>query len=170
MRQGVLHREHITCWNSHNKLSRLPDDVFMNLVDLEELDVSHNQLKVLPPSVTSLSALEVLNASHNALREVPLNWAWCVRRFRLQFEADPRFDLLLVCAVRATSLRQLNLSANKLTTVRRVVTPRSVLLSARHALLRLGLQAMSFEGAHALVGVNLVDNHITATPAAGMSR
>ncbi|XP_068595343.1 leucine-rich repeat serine/threonine-protein kinase 2 [Brachionichthys hirsutus] len=79
---------------SHNRLLEFPPALCQSLRSLSRLDLQDNQLQSLPAELLSLLSLSTLNVSHN--RVGPL----------LTF--DP--------AVTCPSLRQLNLSVNRITT------------------------------------------------------
>ena len=44
---------------------------FWEVVDLRTMDVSHNNIRIVPPCCTDLQSLEVLNAQHNPLQQWP---------------------------------------------------------------------------------------------------
>jgi Leucine-rich repeat (LRR) protein len=52
---------------SHNNLARIPSGV-QDLIHLEELDVSHNQLSWLPSCLQTTTTLKALRASHNLIQ------------------------------------------------------------------------------------------------------
>ena len=68
-----LHLPHLRYLNlSHNRLDCLPPSLF-GFLHLECLDVSHNLLTSLPASLTLLSHLTWLDVSHNQLTDLPPN-------------------------------------------------------------------------------------------------
>ncbi|XP_037834279.1 leucine-rich repeat serine/threonine-protein kinase 2 isoform X1 [Kryptolebias marmoratus] len=79
---------------SHNSLLEFPSAVCQSLKSLARLDLQDNQLQSLSKELLSLPLLSSLNVSHNRLGPALT------------------FDLTITC----TSLKQLNLSCNKITT------------------------------------------------------
>lgn len=54
-----------------NKLSKLPDTIGFELINLKKLSVNSNKLVFLPSSTSHLTALKVLDARLNCLRALP---------------------------------------------------------------------------------------------------
>lgn len=54
-----------------NKLTRLPDTIGFELVNLKKLSVSSNKLMFLPRSISNLTSLHMLDARLNCLRSLP---------------------------------------------------------------------------------------------------
>ncbi|XP_037539029.1 leucine-rich repeat serine/threonine-protein kinase 2 [Nematolebias whitei] len=79
---------------SHNSLLEFPSAVCQSLQNLTRLDLQNNQLQSLSEKLLSLPSLSTLNVSRNCLGPVLT------------------FDLAITC----TSLKQLNLSYNEITT------------------------------------------------------
>ncbi|KAM7415133.1 hypothetical protein PAMA_019789 [Pampus argenteus] len=79
---------------SHNSLLEFPSDLCQNLRSLTRLDLQGNQLQSLPVELLALPSLSTLNVSRNC------------------FGPLLRFDTAVTCP----SLRQLNLSFNKIAT------------------------------------------------------
>ncbi|NES68255.1 MAG: leucine-rich repeat protein [Okeania sp. SIO2D1] len=79
---------------SNNQLTKIPAELFANLIELRQLDLSHNQLTTIPESITKrLYDLKRLNLSHNQFTAIP--------------ESITNFD----------DLTELDLSHNQLTTI-----------------------------------------------------
>ena len=58
---------------SDNELRTLPPQI-VNLIELRHLNLSRNQLDKLPLDFPNLELLAVLDLSHNQLKELPGNW------------------------------------------------------------------------------------------------
>jgi len=53
---------------SSNRIKTLPEKGWSSLLALEEVDVSHNQIKLLPPELSEAKAIRILNLRSNDLR------------------------------------------------------------------------------------------------------
>lgn len=65
---NLVHLE--TLWLSHNDLTELPPEIG-NLVNLRALHINNNQLEGLPAEIGNLSNLRDLDLSYNNLRRLP---------------------------------------------------------------------------------------------------
>ena len=65
---NLVHLE--TLWLSHNDLTTLPPE-FGNLVNLRALHINNNQLEELPAEIGNLTNLRDLDLSYNQLRRLP---------------------------------------------------------------------------------------------------
>ncbi|KAL1924291.1 uncharacterized protein VTP21DRAFT_7326 [Calcarisporiella thermophila] len=54
-----------------NHIAAIPEECFVGWGALRELDLSHNRLLSLPPTIAYLSSVESLNLSHNRLQHLP---------------------------------------------------------------------------------------------------
>ena len=101
-----------------NKLSRLPETIGFELVNLKKLSVNSNKLAFLPMSTSHLTSLKILDARLNNLRSLPedlenlINLEVLIVSQNFQYlEALPYSIGLLV------SLEELDVSYNKITTL-----------------------------------------------------
>lgn len=58
---------------THNNIKRIDSRIFNSLTLLEELNLSHNELRELPNTIGSLHNLTVLNLAYNKIKTVPLS-------------------------------------------------------------------------------------------------
>ena len=102
---------------SRNQLEALPPRVFDNLSWLNELNLGHNKLSVLPEYVFDLHDLRSLNLEHNLLRPsvrtVPSSYNFA----RLNLEHNQLTLLDRDLLRRTSSLLELKLGFNQLTTL-----------------------------------------------------
>lgn len=62
---------YLNCRYNRIKNSGIPNNTFKSLSELTVVDLSHNQLKEIPPELESNKRLLVLNLSHNQIDSVP---------------------------------------------------------------------------------------------------
>nr|WP_321409581.1 COR domain-containing protein [uncultured Carboxylicivirga sp.] len=74
---------------SENKINFLKDDAFVNLVHLEELDLSFNELTFLPTSIGQLKKLKKLNLSGNKIASLPKEFENLVSLESLDLDGNP---------------------------------------------------------------------------------
>eukprot|EP01127_Copromyxa_protea_P013202 TRINITY_DN3529_c0_g1_i1.p1 TRINITY_DN3529_c0_g1~~TRINITY_DN3529_c0_g1_i1.p1 ORF type:complete len:901 (+),score=138.88 TRINITY_DN3529_c0_g1_i1:76-2703(+) len=87
---NVAQYPHLTeLYLQNNNLSRLPVELFHNLVHLRVLDLSKNQFSWLQPEICYLLKLVELNISWNAIRELPTEIGKLFRLESLQIDGLP---------------------------------------------------------------------------------
>ncbi|KAH6815164.1 plant intracellular ras group-related LRR 3 [Perilla frutescens var. frutescens] len=98
---------------SHNQLEIVPDSI-SGLQKLEELNVSSNLLETLPDAIGLLVNLKILNVSSNKLKKLPESLAGC----RSLIELDAGFNDLMFLPTNIgfglVNLQKLSLHLNKL--------------------------------------------------------
>jgi Leucine-rich repeat (LRR) protein len=57
-----------------NKFTELTGNFWSNLVNLSELDASHNLITTISDDFGSLSKLTLLDLSHNQISTIPAGW------------------------------------------------------------------------------------------------
>jgi Leucine-rich repeat (LRR) protein len=79
---------------AHNELVALPLDIGdqSTFAQLRRLDVSHNRLRTLPPSLGSILALAHLDCSYNNLKLVPPEVAQCTNLTLLNLKNNPTLE------------------------------------------------------------------------------
>jgi internalin A len=74
---------------SENQISSIEDDAFLGLENLEELDLSFNELTYLPSSLGALTKLKKLNLSGNRIRSLPKEFENLVSLESLGLDGNP---------------------------------------------------------------------------------
>lgn len=100
---------------SNNNLKTIPESLTARLLNLVELDLHSNQLTSLPNSIGCLSKLQVLNVSANLLKILPKSVEDC----KCLEELDANFNRLETISetmgFELINLKKLSLNSNKLT-------------------------------------------------------
>lgn len=75
---------------AHNELVALPLDIGdqSTFAHLEYLDVSHNRLHSLPPSLGNMVSLTHIDSSYNNLKRVPPEVSYCTNLTLLHLKAN----------------------------------------------------------------------------------
>ncbi|CAI8589876.1 unnamed protein product [Vicia faba] len=99
---------------SNNNLKNIPESLTARLLSLEMLDVHSNQLKSLPNSIGCLSKLQVLNVSANFIESLPATIENC----RALEELNVNFNMLSklpdTIGFELIKLKKLAVNSNKL--------------------------------------------------------
>lgn len=94
-----------------NSLAWLPS--YWSLIQLQELDVSHNSIAELPEAMTGCLQLTVLRASHNRLKRLPPSLGRLVHLLELDVSTNA-LEVLPDSLGHMTSLHSLNVAHNRL--------------------------------------------------------
>lgn len=101
-----------------NKLSKLPDTIGFELINLKKLAVNSNKLVLLPSSTSHLTALTVLDARLNCLRALPENLENLINLETLNVSQNFRYlDTLPYSIGLLLSLVELDVSYNNIKTL-----------------------------------------------------
>lgn len=101
-----------------NKLSKLPDTIGFELINLKKLSVNSNKLVLLPRSLSHLTALRVLDARLNCLRSLPEDLENLINLEVLNVSQNFQYlDTLPYSIGLLLSLVELDVSYNKITTL-----------------------------------------------------
>lgn len=69
----------ITCFEiGFNKFETLPENIFQNLLKLEEIYINNNKLKKIPRSVGLLKKLEICTVNDNPIKFIPVELTECI--------------------------------------------------------------------------------------------
>lgn len=74
---------------SENTIKSFPDDTFIELDNLIELDLSYNELTYLPSSIGKLTKLKKLNLSGNKISTLPIEFEKLISLESLELEGNP---------------------------------------------------------------------------------
>lgn len=112
----AFHQSLTTLQLAHNRLTTIPDSI-AQLTALLVLDLSYNQISVIPASIiTALHAtLESLNFAHNSIVEVPVELATLTRLTTLQLDSN-RVVKFPGAILRDTRVVTVSLAGNPITT------------------------------------------------------
>jgi hypothetical protein len=66
----IGHLEGTTFKLTRKKITKIPPHIFKDYIDLEVLDLTHNQIKTLPAGIGKLAALKSIDLSYNKLTKV----------------------------------------------------------------------------------------------------
>eukprot|EP00118_Oscarella_pearsei_P006460 m.29143 g.29143 ORF g.29143 m.29143 type:complete len:1260 (+) comp31138_c0_seq3:13-3792(+) len=99
---------------SRNNLSQMPSPVY-RLESLKRLNASHNAITDLSPRVDNWVSLELLNLSYNKIQELPQNLSKCTKLKRLFINSNElTFEGIPLGISRLTYLEQFQAARNKL--------------------------------------------------------
>ncbi|GKV00357.1 hypothetical protein SLEP1_g13053 [Rubroshorea leprosula] len=108
--------EELNC--NFNLLSKLPDNIGYELVNLEKLRVNSNMLVFLPQSVAHLTSLRVLDTRLNCLRSLPQDLENLINLEVLNVSQNFQYlDSIPYSVGFLISLVELDVSYNKITTL-----------------------------------------------------
>ena len=97
---------------SHNEISVLPE-TFGNLINLKNINLSYNMLEELPPSICKLTRLCTINLNHNNLFILPSNFGNLESLERIHLENN-KLKKLPISIGKLSKLRILMLDDNNL--------------------------------------------------------
>ncbi|KMZ73773.1 Leucine rich repeat protein [Zostera marina] len=99
---------------SNNNLKTIPESLTARLLNLLELDVHSNQLTSLPNSIGCLSKLQVLNVSANLLKILPKSVDDCKCLEELNANFNRLETISKTMGYELSNLQKLSLNSNKL--------------------------------------------------------
>ncbi|KAK1322984.1 hypothetical protein QJS10_CPA02g01551 [Acorus calamus] len=99
---------------SNNNLQMIPESLIARLLNVVVLDVHSNQLKSLPNSIGCLSKLRILNASGNLLDSLPKTIEDCKALEELILNFNQLTRLPDTLGFELTNLKKLSVNSNKL--------------------------------------------------------
>ncbi|DAZ92992.1 TPA: hypothetical protein N0F65_011489 [Lagenidium giganteum] len=111
---NVLKEYLVTLLLDHNELRRVPTPVLAHCLVLETLDLSCNQIQVVPAAIGRLVLLRVLRLSFNAIKALPDELA-CLEQLEELACDHNRLSVLPVTLGSLRQLRRLDVSSNQLT-------------------------------------------------------
>lgn len=133
----MRHTELKRCDLSGNVITKIPAKFAVKFSLITELNLSHNQMSILPEELAELQALERLNISHNTFIDLPPVTCQIPQLKRLLANNNFIVDVDIERLKRAPALEYIDLQANPLsprmhdllvtlTRIRIDVTPRQV--------------------------------------------
>lgn len=107
-----------TIMNSKLNLSNLHlasiDEIGMyKSIKLEEIDLSHNCLATIPPTVCTLTRLKYLDCSHNKIKQLPDNFNNLQHLIKLNL-SNNKFELFPESVCQLYNLKRLDIDHNKI--------------------------------------------------------
>ncbi|KAL6073684.1 Pleckstrin y domain [Balamuthia mandrillaris] len=108
---------------NHNDFANLPEAI-MNLTGLRTLDVSFNNIKVLPPSIANLQELKYFYLENNQLTTICREIGALTNLLELRLEYN-RLEFLPVELAHIPSLKKICLRGNPLSTITGRLDPKS---------------------------------------------
>ncbi|CAI9293724.1 unnamed protein product [Lactuca saligna] len=100
---------------SNNNLQLIPESLTARLLNIEVLDVHSNQLKTLPNSIGCLSKLKTLNISGNQLQSLPITIENCRALEDINANFNQLTKLPDTIGFELVNLKKLSINSNKLT-------------------------------------------------------
>lgn len=100
---------------SHNSLSEIPPSISI-LVGLKELWLQHNPLEVFPEGVCHLPKLELIDIAHTKIAELPTELAHLTKLYEMDWRFSPLADNLTKLGVDTNDILKLRKHLNNLNT------------------------------------------------------
>ena len=149
----------------NNHLRKLPEELY-KASQLRRLDLSHNLLESIQPSLLGMSNLEHLNLSYNHLKELPETEMWSPQLLSL----DLTRNLLhtLPSSIQHSSLEILILKENQFTSIPRCLCRIRSLTSLDLSHMAISSLPKEMENLDKLVNLNVTNANIKDLPGGGL--
>ena len=138
----------------NNHLRKLPEELF-KATQLRQLDLSHNLLETVQPSLLGMPHLEYLNLSHNRLKELPETEHWSSQL--LSLDLTKNCLQTLPSSIQHSCIEILNLKENQFTTIPRCLCRIKTLTSLDLSHMSISSLPKEMENLDKLVNLNVTN-------------